>query len=108
MESSSPVWGRARNTLAAGAAEDVAAADFAQERQVVDHARQVEVPVRVVRRPHQLGLDVDHLERRFEDRAIARLLHRLRGVVHLAHVFAGPALERATTVCTYHVWVALT
>ena len=87
------------------AAEDVAAAGVAQERQVVDHARQVEVPVRVVRRPHQLGLGIDHLEGRFQDRAVARLLHRLRGVIHLAHVLARLALERGAIRGAHHVGV---
>ena len=75
------------------AAEDVALGLLAQKRQVVDHARQVEVPVRVVGRPHQLRLGIDHLEGRFQDRLVVGFFHRLRRVEHLAHVFARLALR---------------
>src|SRR5215470_1702980 len=39
--------------LGGGAAEDVAPPFLGQERKIVDHARQIEVPVRIVRRPHE-------------------------------------------------------
>src|SRR5690606_8000254 len=47
-----------------GAAEDVVLALLAQERQVRDRAGQIEVPVRIIRGIHQLGVGVDHAERR--------------------------------------------
>src|SRR5262249_48849266 len=90
-ESSSPPW--IEPEQAGGvAAEDVALGLLLEERQVVDDRGQVEVPVRIVGRPDQLGLGVDHLEGGFEDREVVRDLHRLRGVEHLAHVFARLAL----------------
>ncbi len=43
------------NSRARVAAQDVALGLLVQERQVVDRARQVEVPVRIVRRPDAAG-----------------------------------------------------
>src|SRR5215211_1466361 len=60
------------------AAEDVALGGFLKERQIVNRARQVEVPMRIIGRPDQLSLRIDHLEGRFQDREIVRNLHRLR------------------------------
>src|SRR5690349_19302710 len=48
------------------AAENVAFRGLAQERQIVDRARQVEVPVRIVRRIKELRLRLDHAERGLE------------------------------------------
>src|SRR5215212_1571320 len=47
--------------LGCGAAEDVALGGLLEERQIVDCARQIEIPVRVIGRPHQLGISLDHL-----------------------------------------------
>src|SRR5260370_32519176 len=47
-------------------AQDVAPALLAQERQIVDDARQVHVPMRIVRGIEQLRLGVDHLEGELE------------------------------------------
>src|SRR4029077_5059329 len=53
-----------------GAAENVVLGLLRQEGQVVDRARQVEIPVRVIRGVEQLGLGVDHAEGAFERLAI--------------------------------------
>src|SRR5215212_860244 len=64
--------------LGCGAAEDIALGGLLEERQIVDCAWQVEVPVRVIGGPHQLRVGLDHLEGRFENREVVRNLHRLR------------------------------
>src|SRR5271155_3774827 len=43
-----------------GAAEDIVLCPLGQERQVPDRARQVEVPVRIVRCVQKLGFRIDH------------------------------------------------
>src|SRR5690606_39740578 len=48
------------------AAENCALVLLGQERQIVNRAGQVEVPVRVIGGEQQLGLRVDHLEREFQ------------------------------------------
>src|SRR4029078_11995222 len=48
------------------AAENIVLGLLRQERQIVDRARQVEIPVRIVRGIQQLGLGVDHAEGAFE------------------------------------------
>src|SRR5215216_1113080 len=45
--------------LGRGAAEDVALGWLLEEREIIDRARQVEVPVRIVGRPHQLRVGLD-------------------------------------------------
>src|SRR5215510_12037177 len=52
------------------AAQDIALGLLLQERQIVNGRRQVEIPVRIVGGPNELGLGVDHLESRLENREI--------------------------------------
>src|SRR5262245_66474980 len=62
-----------------GAAEDVVLRLLGQEWQVVDHRPQDELPARVVRRVHELGLRFDHEEgalQRLAALPLARLLRR--------------------------------
>src|SRR5262249_54014667 len=60
-----------------GAAENVVLGFFRQERQVPDRRRQVEIPVRIVRRIKELGLGIHHAERALH-RLVILNLHRLR------------------------------
>src|SRR5215204_6660454 len=62
-----------------GAAQDVVLGLLAQEWQVVNRRGQVEVPVRIVGRVHELRLRIDHLERAFERFEVLHL-HGLRCV----------------------------
>src|SRR5882757_7695616 len=76
-----------------GPAEYVVLGLLRQERQIPYGARQIEVPVRIVRRIHQLRFRIDHAERAFERHHILAL-HRLRCVIHVPHVVAGLLLEQ--------------
>src|SRR4029450_10014825 len=68
-----------------GAAENVVLGLLREERQVVDRRGQIEIPVRIIRRVKELRLGVDHTEGALQRLAVL-YLHRLRGIVHVAHV----------------------
>src|SRR4029077_5640476 len=59
-----------------GAAENIVLALFRQERQVPDRRRQVEIPVRIIRRIKELRLRIHHAERALHCLVILNL-HRL-------------------------------
>src|SRR5690606_41999868 len=79
------------------AAENCALVLLGQERQIVNRAGQVEVPVRVIGGEQQLGLRVDHLEREFQRLLVVRL-HRLGGEEALANVFTRQLLQQRRLV----------
>src|SRR5262249_17061707 len=76
-----------------GGAENVVFGLLGQERQVVDRARQVEVPVRIVGGVEQPVLRVHHAEGALHRLAVLDL-HRLRRVVHVPHVPPPLLLQR--------------
>jgi len=86
-------------------AEDVLARLVAQERQIVDRARQVEVPVRVVRGIQELRIRVDHAERVLERLEVVADFHRLRRVEEVTHVIAGLLREQRALVAAHQVLV---
>ena len=74
-------------------AKDVVLGLHGEERQVIDHRRQIHVPVRIVGGVDELRLGVHHLERLLQHRKVTDHLHRLRRIEHLAHIVARLALE---------------
>ena len=87
-----------------GAAEDVVLGLLGQERQVRDRRRQVEVPVRIVGGVHELGFRVHHAERHLQRLHVLNL-HRLCGVVHVAHVLRRLLLQQRRFRRAQHVFV---
>ncbi len=87
------------------ATQDISFVLFGQERQVVDGAWQVHIPVRIVGRVQKLRPRIDHLEGDLQCLAIVHHLHGLRGKVHLAHVFARLPLEQWSVRRPHHEFI---
>ena len=71
----------------------------------MDRARQIHVPVRIVRGVQQLRLGIDHLEGELQRLAVVHHLHRLGGEKHVAHVVARLLLEQRAVGRAHHVFV---
>src|ERR1700730_6600537 len=87
-----------------GAAEDVVLALLGEERQVVDGRRQIEVPMRIVGRVEEMVFRIHHAERLLQRFEVLDL-HGLRGVIHIAHVFARLFPEQRTFGRSHHVFM---
>ena len=87
-----------------GAAEDVVLALLRQERQVPDRRRQIEIPVRIVGGVEQLRFRVDHAERGLH-RVVILNLHRLRRVIHVAHIIRRLLFQQRAFRRPQHVFV---
>src|SRR5712692_7677045 len=75
-----------------------------EEGQVVDYARRVEVPVRVVTCVNQFVLTVKHSEEGLEC-LLVRALEGLRSVIELVHVLARKLPQQWSLVPPLHVVV---
>src|SRR5580704_15673934 len=84
-------------------AKDVALGLLVEERQRGDRVRQVEIPVRPIRREQKLRLGLHRLEGRFGQLDVGTL-QRLARIIHLLHVLARLALEQRRFRGAHHVF----
>ena len=86
------------------AAQDIALRLLVQEGQIIDHAGQIEIPMRIVRRIHELRFRIDHAEGAFQRFHILNF-HRLRRIEHVAHIIRRLLLQKRRFGGAHHIFV---